>query len=276
MPRVEVEEFQIDKLKNIVIKVIMNLFKNWRSDWGNFFIIVIPVITSIFYNNINAFKYNWAIWIVAVITFLIGWVQTNHQKDSIIEIRRKLYRAENERDHLRNDKESIPYEVIKSLYNHWKLGYQDRITIYRYDLEHFVPVGRYSQNRELKKRGREKYPKNEGYISECWHSGYFYIDSLPNFKDKDKEKEYIEKVAEESKMKKGELRNISMKSRTYFCKNLMDSNGLSIAIIVVESLKEKLPVDEKQLTEDINGFMGQVLTTTVEVNLPLGKGDENE
>lgn len=211
---------------------------------------------------------------IVIVVFLIGWIQTNHQKESIIELRRKYYRMENERDHLRNDKESMPVEIIKHLYKHWNMGYDERITIYRYDSEHFVPIGRYSRNREIIKRGRNKYPKDEGFIGKCWQNGHFYIDDLPDYNSN--EKDYIDEVTKTCFIKKGDLRNMSMKSRTYFCGNLVNKSELAIAVIVVESLKNKLPVTKEELIKDLNGFFGNVLVSTVEANLPLGKGDDNE
>lgn len=245
--------------------------KHWKYDWGNLIIIIFPVLIT-FPLIRDLVDYTWYTPILFAVIVIIGWIQTNYRKDSIIDLKREYYRMENERDHLRQDKESIPYEIIKEMYKHWNLGYDDRITIYRYELEHFVPVSRYSLNRELKKRGRDKYPKNQGFISKCWHKGHYHIENLPDYLTD--EKGYLDQVSKLSNMNKGDLRNISMRSRSYYCKNLINKTDLPIAIIVIESRNKKLPINVDRLNEDLDGFHGDVLVSTIEVNLPLGRGDD--
>ena len=264
------------RIKKFFVNVTKTSLKNWKSDWGNLVVLIFPFMLAIPFvpKFIIELKYSWIAWLFIIVGFIIGWFQTNYQKESIIELKRKYYRMENERDHLRNDKEAIPVEIIKHLYKHWNLGYNDRITIYRYDLEHFVPIGRYSKNREINKRGRDKYPKDEGFIGKCWRNGYYYINKLPDYSSN--EKDYVAKVTSECSIKKGDLRSISMKSKTYFCRNLLNKSEVPIAVIVVESLNDDLSVSKEKLNADLKGFFGNVLSSTVEANLPLGKGDDNE
>lgn len=57
-------------------------------------------------------------------------------------------------------------------------GCDERITIYVHDPKgYFVPIGRHSENPNLKKRGRSKYPDDEGFIARAWErNDYFKND----------------------------------------------------------------------------------------------------
>lgn len=244
--------------------------ENWKNDWGNLTIIILPILASLAPLLISELYWLILTEVVIIIFIFFGWLQTNFQKDSINEWKQKFYKTEHERDHLLNSIESIPEEVIKHLFFHWNLSYRDRITIYRYNEDSFIPVGRFSVNRELKKLGRNKYPKEVGFIGKAWNDGYFYVDNLPEYEGN--EKLYIDLVSEMSGMKKNELKKITMKSRTYYCKTLMN-NGLSIAVIVVESLDKVFP-NKDIMYNDLKGYFGKVLVSTIELNLPAGKGDQ--
>lgn len=247
-------------------------WKNWKNDWGNLLTILLPIgasLAPIFINNIILLIITEVIFIIFII---IGWIQTNNHKESIDKLKLNFYKTEHERDHLLNSIQGIPDEIIRHLFFHWGLSYKERITIYRYNEDSFMPVGRFSVNRELNKRGRDKYPKEEGFISKSWTEGYYYIDNLPEYEGN--EKNYINYVSELSGMKKTVLKNITMKSRTYFCKNLLFNDSEAIAVIVVESLNQKLPIDKDEINNDLDGFFGKVLVSVIGPNLPAGRGGE--
>jgi len=264
------------KLKGMCQKTLQSLryaLKNWKYDWGNLFIIVIPVLFAIPFTY-SLITFSWIGSVIAIILLLLGWLQTNYHKDNIKQKRRDYIRVKDERDHLNNSMISIPYDIIRRLFKYWKLGYNERITIYRYDEEGFIPVARYAKRPELKQRGREVYPKNEGYINFAWIRGECSVHNLPSFKEN--KEEYLEKVNKESNMTKKDLKGLTMQSRAYFCKTLTDDLDNSIGIIVIESLDTTIPVNDEQFSAELNGFYGKILVSVIEPNLPPGKGNINE
>lgn len=241
--------------------------ENWKYDWGNLILFLVPVLMAI-PKMIEYMDLYWYIPYILILIFLVGWIQTNSKKESIIEISRKLHKSEDEKEHLINNMESLPVEIIKDMYKYWKFDYDERITIYRYAEEHFVPVGRYSINQEYNQPGRERYSKDEGFIREAWRNGEFSIENLPDY-HQNKER-YIEYVSQKSNIRKGTLRNISMKSRSYFCKNLVNKSHFPIAVIVIESKKENLPITTVELSHHLEKGFGPILVNAIESILPLG------
>ncbi len=61
-------------------------------------------------------------------------------------------------------------------------GGQGRVSLYRYIDDHFVLVGREAQNPLHGKRGRPKYPVNEGFIAKGWSSSPFIDSGIPVWK----------------------------------------------------------------------------------------------
>ena len=264
---------EIGKFRRYFLNPIIHVLKNWKNNWGSLFIIIIPVLFTfpLFQDFINR---HWLIPTIGVSLILFGWIQSNYHIENTDNLYLEIDLLNERNNHLTNTLEGIPIEIVRQLYNHWKFGYSDRISIYRYEGENFVQVGRYSKNIALRKDGRRKYPTNEGFIGKALHNGEFHIDRLPDY-DEEPDK-YINDVIKKAKINKGTIRNISMKSRSFFCKNLTNQVGDPIAVVVIESLKGELPVSRNKLKEDLEGTLGQVLVTVIELNLPIGKGDRYE
>jgi hypothetical protein len=260
------------------LKRVISL-KNIKSEWGNLLLLLIPLLMSIPRINIWVESNIWVL-VIIILVFLIGWVQNITTRTNLYELEDENNKLKNEIGSLNNTVESlinnlegIPELIIKYLSMELGLSYQDRISIYRYNFEHelFIPVGRYSINREFTKRGRTKYPKDKGFISKAWRNGSIYIKDLPDH-DKNPEK-YLSEVSKMSSLEKGVLKKINMKSRCYFCKNLHNSTSDPIAVIVIESINSELPVSEEKINKILEGPFGKLLIESIENNLPLGRGD---
>ncbi len=137
------------------------------------------------------------------------------------------------------------FQLFKSL----KLGHHDRISLYRRDeiKSDFVILTRYSKNEEYKKQARKTYPHDEGFISKCWGSEpIFYIDMMdefPNVEDEDEFNTYFEKYYSNQgiKFSPDVLRNISMKSRSFYVRNIYDeSQERTFGVLVIESIDPKI------------------------------------
>ncbi|MER2009032.1 MAG: hypothetical protein ABS939_16405 [Psychrobacillus sp.] len=267
------------------ISAILRPFKYWKSEWGNLLILIIPL--GLAFPKLNEFvNSTWYYTTIAVILFLIGWIHTNYQKSNIFDLNNKLQDQKNKLqdeknktsslqntiESLNNTLEAIPEMIIKYIALHLELTYKDRISIYRYDVnaELFISVGRYSPNREYTKKGRKEYPRDKGYIAKAWMNGTYYKTNIPDYLDDNKA--YIDYVSEESGIDKGILKKVTMKSRCYFCKNLLN-NHEAIAVIVIESMDPMLSHSEKKLDEVLEGPFGKLLVESIENNLPIGKGE---
>lgn len=60
-------------------------------------------------------------------------------------------------------------------------GCYERITIYVHDPSgYFVPIGRHSENPKFKKKGRSKYPDNQGFIAKAWERDFYFENDYPD------------------------------------------------------------------------------------------------
>ncbi|WP_337970234.1 hypothetical protein [Virgibacillus salexigens] len=267
---------------NPIFRVFLNptarAFKEWKSEWGNLILLLIPIALAFPIINDFIIDHWWAIGLVFML-FFGGWLHSNYQKESKSQLKRKvkgLYREKysllNSLETQINSLEAVPQMISKYIFHYLNLTYDDRITIYRYNNDKFIPVGRYSENRELSLQGRSEYPKNKGFIAKSWGNGKYHIDNLPNFETEPKL--YLEDVANKSNMNKGVIKGLSMKSRCYFCKNLKNrSNMEDKAVVVIESLKASFK-DIDKIERTLDGEFGKLLLEAIENNLPIGKGGE--
>ncbi len=132
----------------------------------------------------------------------------------------------------------------------------DRITLYVHDKNQtFIRFGRFSQNPEYQKPGRSEYPDSQGCISNGWRSGWCYESDMGG--------------TEQEKIKKAKFygfetdvyKNIKMKSRFLAAIRVDDEKGNSLAVVVVESLKENR-FDETNLKNSLcqeKGFIADLI-----------------
>ncbi|MGR6896977.1 hypothetical protein [Rummeliibacillus sp. BSL5] len=263
-------------VKKIIDGIALS-FKNWKTEWGNLFLLLIPIGLAIpKFNKLIVGKWYWLL--LTIIIFCVCWIQSNYSKEKMSSLKLSNSKLNSQLDSIKNTVESLnntieatPEMIIKYINFSLELTYQDRISIYRYNIanELFIPIGRYSKNPVYTKKGRDTYSKDNGYISKAWMNGTFYVDKIPSFERTPKR--YLDYVTKQTGMERSILENISMKSRCYFCKNLTH-NDRAIAVIVIETTNEKLNHDELHLSEFLEGPFGQLLVESIENNLPLGEG----
>jgi len=157
--------------------------------------------------------------------------------------------------------------VVKIVRN-TQLDDLSRISIYIFDDEYFKMIGRWAPRTDLKKPGREVYPKDQGFISKAWNNGtknYYHYNKLPNYeKDSDA---YIDEVQENSKISKDVIKNLSMKSRAYFAKKIKgEYNRDVIGIIVIESLSSDFKLTVTEMNDKLDGGHLKFLAKLISIN----------
>lgn len=282
------------KYIEVIKRSTKNTIANKREDWGNILILGIPLILAI--PPISSFVLaKWYGIVIVISLFLLGWFQTNSQKVKIKDIQEELEankylinNNENEKNELKNrindlsltvelldnNLEVLPELIVKYISFQLNLTYTDRISVYNYDFNRdmFIQVGRYSANPEFTKKGRLEYPKDKGFIKNAWQNGSYIIEELPSFEDSPGR--YLEQVSQKSKLEKKIIKELSMKSSSYYCTNLVNSKHKAVGVIVIESTNSKLPYTEKELNEFLLQPFGQLLIEIIESNLMLKEGEQ--
>ncbi|MEW4529403.1 hypothetical protein [Maioricimonas sp. JC845] len=118
----------------------------------------------------------------------------------------------------------------------------ERITLYVHDSEtHFQPVGRFSFNQNYIKRGRSRYPDNQGCIGQAWQHGWYFTRL---YEATDDEEAWVNDCHSLG-IPKGIARSFRMKSSLY-CACTVQTNGSPQpeAVVVIES------TDSLRYTED--------------------------
>lgn len=114
----------------------------------------------------------------------------------------------------------------------FKLGDEERISLYVFDNEQFIIVGRYSKHPTYKDLNRLKLPCNEGCISKAWYEGGEFFFQLPN-----NHKEYVDVLFSQFGIPKKRVKDFRMKSRAYYAKAI-ENNRKRVGVIVFESIRQ--------------------------------------
>lgn len=252
-------------------------FKNFnlKEKWGELLTGISPLLFSILFGFTQVKKYlgiNWFLFIVAILalTSILAWLSTINNNDSLSQLRRKNSKLKDQKEHVEGILFSLPTEFSKLLSNKWLLQGDSRITIYRYTKINFIPVSRYSKDPDYDNINRESYPKDVGYISKCWavEEGK-YFNNLP---DPIKSlREYIDFSNEETGMLKKDVKDLTMKSRSFYGKTLYDEDGKAFLIVMVESTQSEI-ANIDTIKKDLEGTLSEFIISIVKANITPGGG----
>ena len=157
----------------------------------------------------------------------------------------KIQLLENKTQEIHNSYYEIFDIYLSSLFLKLKLNDNDRISLYKYEEEdeNFLIIGRYASNPSYNKRNRNLYTK-EGLIAKAWDNGeVFIIDGIPDYKETMKPKEkkkYFKHIKTICTISDETLRQITMKSRSFYMRAFNNISGIHrSSIIVIESINER-------------------------------------
>lgn len=194
----------------------------------------------------------------------MNYTKENKVKD-IKEYNKKLT-IENET--LSQTIESLPQDNLPFLYGELELDNVSRISIYIFDDEHFTMIGRWASRLDLRKPGRNVYPKDQGFTSKAWNDGtkgYYHHNKLPDYEKNSKA--YIDEVQKHSKISEDIIKSLSMKSRSYFAKTIKgEYNREIIGVIVIESLSPEFQLKVTEMNYKLNGEHLKFLAKLISIN----------
>lgn len=122
-----------------------------------------------------------------------------------------------------------------------------RVSVYKYENDAFKLLGRYSNNPLYNKKGRESYPANEGFIALGWAHEIYEIYNIPQWTKNGKD--YKDAVKELCNISDATLKNIKMKSCSFFIYRLDNEDSRPpLGIVVVEQLKSS-QIDHQNMSE---------------------------
>ncbi|EJL6998901.1 hypothetical protein NMT47_000042 [Vibrio cholerae] len=146
---------------------------------------------------------------------------------------------ENEQLIAQNDSNSINcYQffsryIYNNYYSKFKLTANERISLYKLDMEMFSCVGRYSDNEVYKTKPNRFYPRNIGCIERVWKQGYFQHVIPHNPKEAlDAWNQYnIDEFGFELEV----LQRIKMKSQSLQGFRIQNEKQETVAVLIFES-----------------------------------------
>jgi len=128
----------------------------------------------------------WLVLILLLSIFFAVWGGVGSH--TMVNLLKKKYRRvlrESEALKAENESKNIDsYKFFSNyLYGYYKrlgLGVDERVSLYRLDMEMFSCVGRYSDNEYFKSKPNRLYPKNEGCIAMAWEKGIVQDADAPD------------------------------------------------------------------------------------------------
>lgn len=187
--------------------------------------------------------------ILAIISYLIFYFGLNHTKEENSELKNRIKDLEKSNVEISETQLQLEaeYESLRGNYNlffdrmlsliatNLNLGGKDRISVYFIpkDEEIFILKSRFSKNKTLTKKSNKNYSFKEGFIYKSIEDGGLIenIDANP-----DSLEEYISEVTSKCSITRERIIEMSMKSRSYYIRNIDEDTTETIGLIVLESL----------------------------------------
>lgn len=119
-------------------------------------------------------------------------------------------------------------------YERFELTANERISLYKLDMDCFSCVGRHSDNEVFKAKPSRLYPRNVGCIATAWEVGKVQDADAPD--PIDNEDNWLKYNIEKFNFSEEVLINIKMKSRSFYGFRLKNIKHETIAVLIFESI----------------------------------------
>lgn len=248
-------------------KFLNHIYENYLIYLNGLNTVIFAIIGILFELNITVTIYEintktigWILFVAVVILTIIQIIyqikdtksieKIEKEKDQIIsslgnekkELDIKLQNLENQISKINNNSIEIVEIHLAYLFEKMNLKNSERISLYKFIDDKFYVLGRFSNNPELRKRGRNSY-KKEGLIFKAWQLGKYFKNSgipIPNVSTRPKfRKGYYKVLNDIVRIDEETVWEMKMKSRSFYLKALKDSGNVeNTSIIVIESLND--------------------------------------
>lgn len=126
---------------------------------------------------------------------------------------------------------------ILSMFKIFFASHNERISIYKFNDNHFILLGRYSKNQNFNKKTTYQYSAEEGLIGKGWNDGEVIVNGAPKW-SKNNKSDYNNFMKQICNIKDKRLNNLTMKSQSLYILTLHDNSTAEDpdGIIVFESM----------------------------------------
>ena len=182
---------------------------------------------------------NWTLLFLLITVLCAIWgALGSHATSWFVKEKYKKIKKENQQLKQENESKNInTYKLFSNfLFDYsekFKLSTDERISLYKLDMELFSCIGRYSDNELYNRKPNRFYPKSQGVISKAWAQGKYVDTNAPE--PNDNIDEWVDFNVKEYGFDKEEAKDIRMKCRAMFGLRLKNTSNETIAVLIFES-----------------------------------------
>lgn len=121
-------------------------------------------------------------------------------------------------------------------YERFGLTTNERVSLYKLDMDRFSCIGRHSDNEIFKAKPSRLYPQNEGCIAKAWQVGKVQDADAPS--PEENLENWVSYNVDNFDFSEDVLMNIKMKSRSFYGFRLRNIQNETIAVLMFESLDD--------------------------------------
>lgn len=187
----------------------------------------------------NSWQDAWPIllgfFLLQMITGIIISAYRNKKNLEKRELESELSKLNSLIDLIKEDYYNLCSKSILNMFRDFYTTGQERISIYKHQGSHFILLGRCSKVGEYNKRTNYAYSEKEGLIGLGWENGEAFLIGVPNWSGNGTE--YKNFITQRCNISEDRLRQIRMKSRSFYVKTLNDESTATNpdGVIVFES-----------------------------------------
>lgn len=248
--------------RDIVAWCVRKGIQNWVSGFSFVIMIILGIITIyVSCSNENKLDETLKGWkylslaLLVPISQFINWLlglASKTQLDRTLDENRSLKRRLSKVELIEQNMESIFGVWLNLILGEVKLEGDCRASFYVWDDKgsvgsEFVYLARESKDPRLKKKGRERFPGDQGVISEAWHNkegAASYFASMNVKSDADVVNDMVDKYC----FTRESANSLTMKSKVILGHVIVSQHG-KVGVVIVESLLGIKKKDKRELCQ---------------------------